>query len=84
MGRAHAVLRSYTHLMCNLYSVTSKQAAIIAFTGAMHDATGNLPPMPGVFPDYAAPIVPRSNAQLDGKREFEAPAQGATVATSAT
>jgi putative SOS response-associated peptidase YedK len=23
----------------------------------MHDRTGNLPPMPGIFPDYAAPIV---------------------------
>jgi putative SOS response-associated peptidase YedK len=23
----------------------------------MHDRTGNLPPMPGIFPDYPAPIV---------------------------
>jgi putative SOS response-associated peptidase YedK len=23
----------------------------------MHDRTGNLPPLPGIFPDYAAPIV---------------------------
>jgi putative SOS response-associated peptidase YedK len=41
--------------MCNLYSITKGQAAIIAFARAMR--TGNLPPMPGVFPDYAAPIV---------------------------
>ena len=23
----------------------------------MHDRTGNLPPLPGIFPDYPAPIV---------------------------
>jgi hypothetical protein len=40
--------------MCNLYSVTSAQAAIIEWTRAMRDVTGNLPPMPGVFPDYLA------------------------------
>jgi putative SOS response-associated peptidase YedK len=43
--------------MCNLYSVTTNQAAIVAFTRAMRDRTGNLPPMPGVFPDYSAPII---------------------------
>jgi putative SOS response-associated peptidase YedK len=53
--------------MCNLYSVTKGQAAIIAFARAMRDMTGNLPPMPGVFPDYAAPIV--RNAP-DGVREL--------------
>jgi len=35
--------------MCNLYSQTKGQAAIIAFTRALRDTTGNLPPMPGVF-----------------------------------
>lgn len=43
--------------MCNLYSLTKGQAAIIAAARAMTDRTGNLPPMPGIFPDYAAPIV---------------------------
>ena len=43
--------------MCNLYSVTKGQAAIRELTGAMTDTTGNLPPLPGIFPDYAAPIV---------------------------
>ena len=27
---------------------------------AMVDRTGNLPPLPGIFPDYAAPIVRNS------------------------
>lgn len=43
--------------MCNLYSMTRSQAAIIAVTRTMHDRTGNLPPLPGIFPDYAAPVV---------------------------
>lgn len=53
--------------MCNLYSITKGQAAIIELTRAMRDTTGNLPPMPGVFPDYMAPIV--RNAP-DGVREL--------------
>jgi hypothetical protein len=40
--------------MCNLYSVTKGQQAIREFTRAMTDRTGNLPLLPGIFPDYAA------------------------------
>ena len=43
--------------MCNLYSVTKSQQAIRELYRAMRDRTGNMPPLPGVFPDYAAPIV---------------------------
>ena len=43
--------------MCNLYSMTKGQKAIIDLTRAMIDQTGNLPPLPGIFPDYGAPIV---------------------------
>ncbi|MFL9824711.1 SOS response-associated peptidase [Rhodoplanes sp. SY1] len=43
--------------MCNLYSITKGQAAIRALFRVARDTTGNLPPMPGVFPDYTAPIV---------------------------
>lgn len=53
--------------MCNLYSLTKGQAAIIALTRALHDRTGNLPPMPGIFPDYPAPVVRNS---ADGDREL--------------
>lgn len=45
--------------MCNLYSLTKGQQAIIELSRAMVDRTGNLPPLPGIFPDYAAPIVRR-------------------------
>lgn len=46
--------------MCNLYSVTTNVDAIRSFVRDMHvdqAVIGNMPPMPGVFPDYAAPIV---------------------------
>jgi len=43
--------------MCNLYSVTKGQQAIRDLYRAMTDTTGNLPPLPGIFPDYTAPIV---------------------------
>ena len=43
--------------MCNLYSLTRGQAAILAMTRAMTDLTGNMPPLPGVYPDYLAPVV---------------------------
>src|SRR5262249_28564375 len=53
--------------MCNLYSMTKSQAAIREWIRAMRDTTGNLPPMPGIFPDMMAPIV-RTGA--DGQREL--------------
>jgi putative SOS response-associated peptidase YedK len=43
--------------MCNLYSITTNQAAIAALFKAMNRYVGNLPPMPGVFPDFPAPLV---------------------------
>jgi putative SOS response-associated peptidase YedK len=53
--------------MCNLYSVTKGPQAIREAARAMRDTTGNLEPLPGVFPDYSAPIV--RNAP-DGAREL--------------
>lgn len=45
--------------MCNLYSVTTNHEAIRGLVGDFrrHQSVGNFPPMPGVFPDYAAPII---------------------------
>jgi len=43
--------------MCNLYSLTKGQQAIRELTRAMVDRVGNLPLLPAIFPDYAAPIV---------------------------
>jgi hypothetical protein len=39
------------------YSITTNQAAIIALFRVMNRYVGNLPPMPGVFPNYPAPVV---------------------------
>jgi putative SOS response-associated peptidase YedK len=53
--------------MCNLYSETRGQEAIRKLADAMRDTTGNLPPLPGIFPDKLAPVV--RNAP-DGVREL--------------
>jgi len=36
--------------MCNLYSITTNQAAIAALFRVVNRYVGNLAPMPGVFP----------------------------------
>lgn len=43
--------------MCNLYSMTKNVDAIRRLFGAVNSRVGNLPSMPGIFPDYPAPIV---------------------------
>ena len=53
--------------MCNLYAMTSSRAAVVALARAMNDRNNNQPPLPGVFPDYAAPVVIRDEA---GAREL--------------
>ena len=54
--------------MCNLYSLTKGQDAIRALSKAMRDATGNLPPMPAIFPDGVAPVV---RTVPNGERELK-------------
>ncbi len=53
--------------MCNLYSQTKSQDAmrhesgdVVADDEVLEDLTGNLPPMPAIYPDYPAPIFRRS------------------------
>jgi putative SOS response-associated peptidase YedK len=53
--------------MCNLYSETRGQQAILQFTLAMRDTAGNLPPLPAIFPDMLAPVVRNAS---DGVREL--------------
>ena len=43
--------------MCNPYSITTNQAAITALFRVINCYVGNLPPMPGVFPDYPASVI---------------------------
>jgi putative SOS response-associated peptidase YedK len=42
-----------------------KQAAIAALFRVMNRYVGNLPPMPGVFPDYPAPVVRNAGAERE-------------------
>ncbi len=49
--------------MCNLYSITTNQEAVRALFRVVNRYVGNLPPMPGVFPDYPAPVVRNSGAE---------------------
>ncbi len=46
--------------MCNLYSLTKGQQSIRELTRTLRDRSGNLPPMPGVYPDTHAPMVRNS------------------------
>ena len=50
MASAAAGTTGFPDLMCNLYSITTNQAAIIALFRAINHYVGNLPPMPGVLP----------------------------------
>src|SRR3954451_17355647 len=52
--------------MCNLYSATTNQKAIRDLFKVTRDNTGNLPPLPAIFPDQMAPVV-RVN---EGEREL--------------
>lgn len=52
--------------MCNLYNVTKGPPAILEFTRAMVNRSGNLEPGK-VYPDYPAPIVRQGQA---GEREL--------------
>jgi len=49
--------------MCNLYWITTNQEAIRSLFRVMNRYVGNLAPMPGVFPDYRAPISSAMRAQ---------------------
>ena len=53
--------------MCNLYSITRSQDAMRRLFQVADDLTGNLPPMPAVFPDMLAPVV----RVADGVRRLE-------------
>jgi putative SOS response-associated peptidase YedK len=51
--------------VCNLYSITKNQAAIRDLFRVSRDSAGNLPPMPGGFPDHPAPVVRNANGDRE-------------------
>jgi putative SOS response-associated peptidase YedK len=52
--------------MCNLYSMTKTKDAMRQFPLAFDDRGVNMPSLPGIYPDYSAPII-RNNV---GAREL--------------
>ncbi|MGM4877659.1 SOS response-associated peptidase [Bradyrhizobium sp. 956_D2_N1_5] len=70
--------------MCNLYSITTNQAAISALFRVVNRYVGNLAPMPGVFPDYRAPIVrtgPNGRELVTARWGMPSSAQALLIAT---
>lgn len=53
--------------MCNLYSMMRSRAEAARLARAFSDVNNNQPPMPGVFPDYPAPVVVKTP---DGERQM--------------
>ena len=49
--------------MCNLYNMTTNQEAIRRLFKVTIDNVGNLPALPGIYPDYMAPVVHMSNSE---------------------
>ncbi|MET0529412.1 MAG: SOS response-associated peptidase family protein [Microvirga sp.] len=43
--------------MCSLYSLTRQQSEIGKVLSVELDDTGNLPPLPGIFPNTSAPVI---------------------------
>jgi putative SOS response-associated peptidase YedK len=58
--------------ICNLYSITTNQAAMIALFRVVNRYVGNLAPMAGVFPDYPAPVIRNTDSGTELARLAEA------------
>jgi putative SOS response-associated peptidase YedK len=52
--------------VCNLYSNFATQASMAKAFAASRDRSGNVPPLPSIFPDQMAPVV----RMHDGEREL--------------
>jgi putative SOS response-associated peptidase YedK len=51
--------------MCNLYSITTNQAAIIALFRVLNRYVGNLPSMAGVFPELSGSVARNAGAERE-------------------
>lgn len=58
-------MTSTTRALCNLYAITTNQEAIRALFRVINRYVGNLAPMPGVFPDYPAPVIRSAGAERE-------------------
>jgi hypothetical protein len=46
--------------VCNLYSMLKSQEAMRRLFDGLIDRAGNMPPLPGIYPDYSAPVIRNS------------------------
>jgi putative SOS response-associated peptidase YedK len=53
--------------VCNLYAMMRSRAEAAQLARAFSDVNNNQPPMSGIFPDYAAPIITRTQ---QGERQM--------------
>jgi hypothetical protein len=51
--------------VCYLYSITTNQEAIANLFRRTNRYVGNLQPIPGVFPDFPAPVRPGGENNFD-------------------
>jgi hypothetical protein len=56
-SRKSRAIHRHSRTVCNLYSITTNQAAIVALFRVINRYVGNLAPMPSDFPDYPAPVI---------------------------
>jgi len=57
--------------VCNLYSVTTPQEAMRRAFRITHDLSGNLPPLPAIFPDQMAPVIRPNDAAAGRGRTLD-------------
>ena len=53
--------------MCNLYSLNKNKNTIATMFRVAHNRTVHIDPLPGIFPNYTAPVVRHAG---DGEREM--------------
>jgi putative SOS response-associated peptidase YedK len=56
--------------MCNLFSMTSVKDAMRAFVHSFDDRGINMPSLPGIYPDYSAPIIQNNGGATPSGREL--------------
>ena len=53
--------------MCNLYSLNKNKNTVATMFRVAHNRTVHIDPLPGIFPNYTAPVVRHAG---DGEREM--------------
>jgi hypothetical protein len=54
--------------MCNLCRLDKGQDHLRRYFKVTQDDIGNMPPLPGIFPDMRAPVIRTDGASSNGRR----------------